>query len=434
MDGVRRIGRVIFDFINSSNGAGMKILLAHKFFHVTGGAEVFFFEVARVLKQHGHEVIFFSTKSDKNQKSDFDDYFVDPPNYLTGTIYSKLQNLNKVVYSREAKEKFAALLRKTKPDLVHVFAMHVHLSPSILVAAYEAKIPVVVSCNDYKHICPNYKLYHHSNICFDCKGGAFYSAVLNKCCKDSRSFSLASAVEAYAHNYMGIYRKYVSMYLFSSDFMANLTAEFWDFDFKWRKLINPFDSAKFDPDFNSGEYVLYFGRLVEEKGVDVLIRASKLTPDVKVKIVGDGPEEHALRSLVKELQVCNVEFLGPKWGKELDNLISRSRFVVVPSMWHENFPYVINQSFALGKPVIGSNRGGIPEMIDDGRTGLIFDPENHHELSEKINALWNSSDLVLSMGKNAKQFVDETFNDRRFYHTLMGIYKEIVDESSRAGR
>lgn len=406
----------------------MRILLAHKYFQLNGGADVFFFETERVLKENGHEVVHFSTVAPNNRPSPYSEYFVEPPEYNSGTVINKIKGLGRVIYSLDAKEKFAKLLADTKPDLVHVFAVHVHMSPSILVAAHEAGVPVVMSCNDYKHICPNYKLYHHGHICSDCKGGHFYKAIVNRCCKDSTSFSIASSLEAYVHNFLGIYNKYVHTYLFASDFMALETERFWgEGSFRWDKLRNPFDSGKYKLSEDYDDYALFFGRFVEEKGVDVLLRAAANAPNVTIRIVGDGPEEASLRGLAEELRLSNIEFMGPLWGDALENVLTKARFVVVPSVWHENFPYVINQSFAYGKPVIGSDRGGIPELVLHGERGLVFAADSEIALAEAMCKLWDCPEMALEMGRNAKAYVDKEFNDQNFYEQIIRIYKGVLD-------
>lgn len=413
----------------------MKILFAHKYFKLSGGAEVFFFEAERVLKEHGHEIVHFSTAACDNQYSPYADYFVDPPEYSSGSLLRKVAGIGRMIYSLDAKVKFAGLLADTKPDLVHVFAIHVHLTPSILVAAHEAGVPVVMSCNDYKHICPNYKLYHHGRICTDCRGGHFYKTIVNRCCKNSLVFSVASSLEAYIHNALGVYQKYVHTYLFASDFMAHETEKFWGVGaLRWDKLPNPFNSGKYQISEIYDDYALFFGRFVEEKGVDILIRAAAHAPDVKIKIIGDGQEELSLRKLVDQLNLHNVEFLGALWGDELDAILKRARFVVVPSLWHENFPYVINQAFAFGKAVIGANRGGIPELVAHGERGLIYKANDEIALAAAMQELWQTPDKAVSMGRKAKAYVDREFNDRHFYEKIITIYQGVLDACASTRR
>ena len=170
-------------------------------------------------------------------------------------------------------------------------------------------------CNDYKHVCPNYGLPHHVHICTDCNGGRFYMAVANRCCKNSLTFSVASALEAYVHDLMGVYN-YVDTFLFSSNFIAHETEAFWGSrSFRWKRLPNPFDSTKFPLEEGYDDYALFFGRLSEEKGVDVLLEAARLAPEVRVRVVGDGPEAESLRSEAINLDLTNVRVpragLGP---------------------------------------------------------------------------------------------------------------------------
>jgi glycosyltransferase involved in cell wall biosynthesis len=234
-------------------------------------------------------------------------------------------------------------------------------------------------------------------------------------------------MEAYMHNLMNIYRKNVHTFLFASEFMAHKTEEFWGKEaFRWRKLRNPFDSTKFKATYSPDGSVLFFGRLIDEKGVDILIRAASILPDVSFRIVGDGPDMKNLKQLAKKLDLGNVEFVGAKWGDEMDAELEACRFVVVPSLWYENFPYVINQSFAFGKPVIGSNRGGIPELIQHGERGLIYRATDPQALAKVVDTLWNEPELVEAMGRNAKELSDHEFNDENLYRTLEGIYSEVL--------
>jgi Glycosyltransferase len=412
----------------------MRVLLAHKFFETRGGGEVFFLETGRVLEHSGHEVAYFATSTDLSKADGSHTFLVPPPEYENGNPIRQVSQIGRVVYSRSVKERFTQAIRTFKPDLVHVFSINVHLTPSILAAAHEAGVPIVMSCNDYKHICPNYKLYHHGRICTDCMGGKFYMAAVNRCCKGSFTHSVASGLEAYVHAALGVY-DYVHTFLFASEFMAHETEEFWSsHPFRWRRLRNPFDSTRFPLERAYADYALFVGRLIEEKGVDILLEAARMAPSVQVKIVGDGPEEGALKARAAELGLTNVEFVGPLWGAELDGLLSKARFTVVPSLWHENFPYVIIQAFAFGKPVIASNRGGIPELVDHGKTGLLYDSVDPAALADAMQSLWDDPDRTVSLGQAAKDYSDAEFNDERFLQNLLGIYREVLDAGVSARR
>jgi len=402
----------------------LKILLVHKFHRLTGGAELFYFEVARVLKENGHKVAFFTTYDDDNASTGDPVYSVPAPDYASDGLFKKLIGSIDIFFSGSKKRKMLEAIDEFKPDVVHAFAVHVHLTPSVLEAAKERNVPVIMSCNDYKHICPNYKLFDGDKLCEACKGERFYNAVIKKCCKDSLIFSTASMVESYVHKYKGIYESCVDKYLFASQFMLNKTKEFWaDKDVNYGVLQNPFDSGDYQPKY-SGDYALYFGRIISEKGVDRILDAAKQS-DVLIKIVGDGPDLELLRSRCKNEGINNIEFVGAKWGEELKAILLNAKFVIIPSLWHENFPYVIFQSFACGKPVIGSDRGGIPELIGDDK-GIVFDPNNAASLVHAVNELWSNDSKCAEMGELARTYIESNFTDDIFYKNIMDNYKSII--------
>jgi len=405
----------------------MRILLANNNYIISGGAEVFYHEVGRILEKCGNAVAFFSAKDVSTNDIEWGTYFPRVADYSSGSIISRTVAFPSMIFNRQAKERMALMIRDFKPDIIHCFAIYVKLTASILAAAREAEVPVVMSCNDYKHICPNYKLYHHGHVCEACKGGRYYQAVINRCCHGSLIYSMASSVEAYTHDMLDIYRKNVNTFLFASKFMAHKTEEFWAPDsFRWRMLINPFNALKFEYSQTSEDYILYFGRLIDEKGVNVLLDAIALLPDIKLIVVGDGPDYALLERQAMALGLNRVSFVGPKWGAELDDILRRCLFVVVPSLWHENFPYVILQSFAFGKPVVGSKRGGIPELVSHGERGLVYEATDPIELAKCILQLWDNKLATIEMGHAAKSYVDETFNEEAFYRTLMDIYSEAL--------
>ena len=404
----------------------MRIILCHNNYKVSGGAEVFYHEVGRVLTAQGHQVAFFSAMNDFVD-SPWSDYFPEVASYNAEGMLNKVINFPRMVYNRNAKRAMARLIADFKPDVVHAFAIYVQLTPAVLDAAREAGVPVVMSCNDYKHICPNYKLYHHGKLCEECQGGKFYRAVVNRCCHDSIAYSVASSVEAYAHKLMNIYRKNVHTFLFASEFMAHKTEEFWGAaTFRWRMLRNPFDTDKHLLHGDSGEYLLYFGRIIDEKGVDVLIQAAALAPELSLVIVGDGPEKKTLETTAMSLGIRNVQFVGSKWGDDLNDYLRNCRGVIVPSLWHENFPYVILQAFAAGKPVIGSNRGGIPELVQNGKHGLIYEANEPDALAAAMRTLMSNADMAQQMGERARRYVVAEFNDDAFYGQLMKVYQEVL--------
>ncbi len=394
----------------------MKVIIAHNNYQTTGGAEVFFHETARVLKKNGHEVALFCSYSD-NVNSKWKKYFPKNINY-TGSKIDAIFHFNEMVYSQKTKESFKRLIKDFKPDIVHVFGIYIKLTPSFLDICRHKNIPVVMSCNDYKHITPNYKLYPSNQ-----QERFKRRPSLNK----NLLYDVGNYIEFMFHKFLDIYRKNINTFLFASNFMAKETEKYWGKEtFKWDILKNPFNSNDFKISTIQEDYYLFFGRLSEEKGVDILIKAAAKNKECKLKIIGDGPEKNRLIKLAKKLKADNVDFCGPLWGNDLKEILSKSRFVVVPSLWHENFPYVILQSFALGKPVIGSSVGGIPELIQENYNGYLYENDDIIDLASKIKFLWENNSIAVKMGSNAKIFSDKNFNDENFYKNLIKIYKRTL--------
>lgn len=403
----------------------IRVLLAHNYYSVTGGAEVFFHEVGRILEGEGHDVAKFCC-AEEGGGSRYAREFPEVEHYANGSFLEKIRRVPSIIYNSDARAKFEKVISDFRPDVIHCFAIYGRLTPSILDAAKSASVPIVLSCNDYKHICPNYKLFHHGQVCMDCRGGKFYNAVKNQCCHNNLAVSAVSALEAYVHEQMDIWRKNVDRFLFASHFMEEITHDFWG---KGRVrtdiLRNPFDARKYYVTPQVGGSILYFGRLIEEKGVNVLLDAARKCPDVSVVIVGDGPERTQVEAVAGHLP--NVRFVGPAWGEDLKRHLRDARAVVVPSLWHENFPYVILQAFAAGKPVIGSRRGGIPELLQAGPHGWLFEPTRVAELAAIMQqAAQLPEEEILSMGAQAQRYVSETFSDDAIYASLKRIYGEVL--------
>lgn len=413
----------------------MKILLVHKFWRKVGGAEVYFQDVARILRKEGHDVKIYST--DYNAEGSQDVFPKDEnvifgyaADYLQGSLLSKIRNVPEVIYSKKNKEHFRTVLKSFQPDIVHVFAIYITITPSILDACREENTPVVMSCNDYKHICPNYRLFHHGKICNDCKGGKFYKAVLNNCCKHSLAVSLISAAEAYVHDFKDVWKKNVHTFLFESKFMMDKTEEFWgSAAARLSFLGKPFNATLHQPLYSDKNYLLYIGRLSDEKGVDILVKAMKQVPEAKLLIAGDGNYRPEIEQVIESERINNVSLLGSKWGSDLEELLLNCRFVVVPSLWYENFPYVMMEAYSRGKAVIGSDMGGIPEYIEEGKTGFVFPSRDPASLAQHISDLWNNPEKARQMGKNAKEFADREFNDQSFYLRLSAIYQKATGKS-----
>jgi glycosyltransferase involved in cell wall biosynthesis len=196
-----------------------------------------------------------------------------------------------------------------------------------------------------------------------------------------------------------------------------------------RKVVlvrNFIDASKYRPDYSGGDYIVYFGRLSEEKGLTTLLKAMELRRDIRLIIIGTGPEEVRLQKAAVDAKLNNVEFLGFRSGDELHTLIKASRFTITPSEWYENCPMSILEANALGKPVVGARVGGIPELIREGVDGVTFDMGDSVVLAEAIGRLWDNPKVTSEMGYAAREKIEKEFNADQHYEAMMKVYDSAI--------
>ena len=398
----------------------MKILFINKFFYLNGGSERVFFQERDFLRQEGHTVIDFSMKDERNLPSPYADYFVANIDYHETKKYlSKLKQGISFIHSNLAVDNIERLIIDTKPNIAHLHNIYHQLTPSIIPILKKHGAKILLTLHDYKLICPSYLALKNEVICDECQGKFFWKPFTSNC-QNSRLKGFLLSIEAIWHKWRKSY-DYVDCFLSPSQFLADLTKERLPRN-KLKILRNGIDAAKYQSNYEDEGYALYFGRLSEEKGIKTLLKAHRsLIENVPLKIVGTGPlEEELMLSYPKAL------FLGYKSGKDLNELIANAAFVVVPSEWYENCSMVVLEAMAMGKPVIGSCIGGIPEQIEDGKTGFLFEMGKIDELSDKMTVLWSDKKLRAEMGKAAREKVEKEFSLQKHCADLMEIYNQLL--------
>jgi glycosyltransferase involved in cell wall biosynthesis len=398
------------------------LLSINNYYYRRGGAEVVFLEQNKIFKQLGWTVTPFSMKHAKNETSEWQHYFADEIEY--GMHYgwrNNLKNALKIIYSWEAKNKLQSLIDTVRPDIAHLHNIYHHLSPSILPVLKKNGVPTVMTLHDLKLLCPAYSMLNTQGICEQCKGGHIYNIVLNKCMKQSLPLSTLIFSESLVHRMSNIYQKNIDMFILPSKFYLN---KFIEWGWAPNRLIhipNFVDTDTLQPHYQPGKYFVYFGRLSKEKGVKTLIQAAN-EANVALKIIGSGPLEEELKILASSLN-ANVTFLGYQSGKALHDTIRNAKAVVLPSEWYENAPLSVMEAYALGKPVIGANIGGIPELIKEGETGVTFESANVVSLSNAL-ADFNhmTNDAVIAMGEIAREWVENEYTIEKYSKRLQNLY------------
>lgn len=402
----------------------MKILLANKYFYPKGGSETVFFHERDFLIRQGHQVIDFSMKHPQNVPSQYADHFIQHTDYAldlnTAGFLEKLTLAVNFVHNRRAIASLRHLIETEKPDIAHLHNIYHQLTPAIIPLLKEYHVKVLLTLHDAKLICPSYLMFARDRICEKCQGRAFYK-IFQANCQQRRSRRFLLAVEAYWHKWRQSY-ELVDLFLSPSQFLAEMMERYRLPQEKIVVLKNGVAPELYSSATNDDGYALYFGRLSKEKGVETLLQAHELTQErFPLKIVGAGPLEAKLRKRFKR-----ASFLGYRTGAELMQFVANAAFVVAPSEWYENCSLSILEAMASGKPVIGSKIGGIPEQIDDGVSGLLFEKGNVEELAGKMTFLAENSEIRKQMGRRARQKLEQEYRLETHHANLLNIYKRTL--------
>ena len=398
----------------------MKILLANKYFYLNGGSETVFFQERDFLIRSGHEVVDFSMHNERNNLSHYSSYFVGSRDYHRESGWlQRLKSATSLIHSFEAVKNISRLIETEKPDIVHCHNIYHQLTPSIIGAANKLGVPVVLTLHDYKPVCPTYLRLREGNVCSECLNGNFRNVVKHRCAEGSYFKSTLLYAEASVQRVLGNYEK-VSKVIAPSQFMADSVEKRFSNE-KITVIHNGIDLNSIKPSNQDSSYALFLGRLSKEKGLASLIEAyKKHNLNFPLKVCGEGPLD--ISSLKP---TANIEFLGYQSGKNLKSIIDNASFVIVPSEWYENCPMSILEAMAYSKAVIAAKIGGIPELISDKESGLLFESGNITELAECIQKLALDKQLRLKMGINGRRSVESKFSLETHNSKLLNVYNEL---------
>jgi len=370
-----------------------KLLLINKFYHdvgPAGGVGRYLVQEEQDLAAAGWDVIPFAMADPDARPSPWSGHFVRARDYSRPRLRGGgLGDAASLLWNREAARRVDDLIRASRPDVAHLHNIYHHLSPSILPVLRRHRVPVVMTLHDLRLLCPAIHMLRGGEVCERCKGGRFHEAVRGRCVKDSRGASLLAAVETAHQRWRRLYEDNVDVFLCPSRFYLEKYAE-WGFPrAKLRHLMNFVDLQAWRPESlpaaPARDAYLYFGRISQEKGLRHVLEAQRLweqghrdgaiaEPPLELLIAGSGPCDGNLRARAAQLGLKTARILGPLDGPALRQALARSRFSVLPSVWYENGPMAALESLAAGVPVAGSGIGGIPELVQDGVTGVIVPP------------------------------------------------------------
>lgn len=414
----------------------MRIMLAHKFMFRGGGTSTYLFGLIDQLEARGHEWVPFTVAYEQTAVTRCAERYVSPPlgpgesHYrdMRLTPLSMLKLLGRATYSVEARYKASALIEETQPEIAYVHNVYNYMSPSLLDACRDADLPVVMRVPDYNLICPELHFLRHGEVCTECLRGGPWHALKYRCLKGSLPATAARVASMYVHEWLDIYHG-VRLMITPSAFMRSKLIEA-GYDAERVVHLPSFFTGAIGAGNGAPEddYVLYFGRVAPEKGIDTLIRAlSLLDHPPRLLIAGgtvDDTQEH-LKELSSRLGLDCVEFLGHQDREALDDLIRRCMFTIVPSRWYDNCPMSILESFAHGKPVVASAIGGIPEQVADG-CGALFAPDEPEALAAAMGPLLSDARLRRSMGRTALRRLEHDFSPEAHCDRLLELFEGLI--------
>lgn len=397
----------------------MKILLVNKFLYPKGGSETYIFNLGNVLSSNGHTVEYFGLQNEKNTVGNSVDSYVSDIDFSLGTK-KNLRAPFRIIYSSEARRKIRAVLERFQPDVVHLNNIQFHLTPSIILETekYRRKsgrnIKIIYTAHDFQLVCPSHGMFDSDmKICTKCLDGNYLHCVKSKCMKKSLAKSVLAAADAFFWKTGKAY-DFIDKIICPSDFLKSMLDTQERFKMKTTAIHNfveP-DSAVYDKE----DYILQFGHLSKDKGTLTVLEAAKRMPEKRFVFAGFGEAENAIA------QVPNAEYVGFKTGDELKALIGKAACSICSSEIFENCPFSVIESQIYGTPVIGSELGGIPELIRENETGLIFEAGNADELVKKLRFLLETEGKLEEYTENCKKAQFETAET--YYEKIMQIYGE----------
>ena len=381
----------------------MRILIAHNFYQHLGGEDVIFDAEAKLLESRGHEVVRYTVHNDQVK------------------TMGKAALLAATFWNRKAAGEIGRIVAERKIDVAHFHNTLPLISPAAYSAARNAGAAVVQTLHNYRLLCANALLLRDGRACNDCVGKALpLNGIVHRCYRGSVAASATVALMVAAHRLLGTWKNQVDLFIATSQFSV-------------RKFIEaglPADRVVFKPNFvecdpgqeaGAGGFALFVGRLSPEKGLDTLIDAwSRLKNPPKLKIIGDGPMADLIAN------APGVEWLGRQPAQVVYDTIGQASLLVLPSRCYETFGRVVAEAFAKGTPVIVSEGGAMAEMVDSGRTGMLFKPGDAQDLVRAVEAMFSDPSRLAAMRSEAHQQYLKLYTAESNYDQLVSLYNQAL--------
>lgn len=382
--------------------APLRIVIAHCRYQQRGGEDAVADAEAELLERNGHVV----------HRLVRDNREIDTTNRVVLAA--------ETLWSRRTEGDVERLLKSFRPDVIHVHNTFPLLSPSLYWAAARGGVPVVQTLHNFRLLCAQAMLLKDGAVCEQCVGHIPWRGVVNKCYRGSAVQSAILVGNLALHRMLGTYRNKITRYIALNEFCR---CKFIEGGLPAQRIAVKANFVDI-PAVTNGprQGGLFVGRLSKEKGTDVLMGALARLDGHTIDVVGTGPEQASLEGKP------GIRLLGWQEQDVIHAAMRRASYLVMPSIWYENFPRTLVEAFACGLPVIASRLGAMAELIEDGRTGLLFDPGSSADLAQRLSWAASHPDEMRRMGENARREYDEKYTPSRNYQQLLNIYSDVVDE------
>ena len=371
----------------------MKVLMIERYLFPFGGVQTYMLAVADWLQKSGHEVEFFGMYHEKNTVGNSAGQYTRTMDFHNNSL-SRFTYPFTIIYSSSARRKLSKVIDTFKPDIVHLHGFNFQLTPSVIYEVKKHGLPLIATVHDAQIACPCHRLYieHHGKPCTACISGNYMNCMLHRCTSGSLVKSTLATMESYLYHWLKTYHM-IDCFILPSQFMYHIMKTNGMDDGKMIHIQNfsRMNKPKRLKERTNERFVLYFGRLCREKGIETFVKVCRQMTNVTFKIAGCGPLESAFEGLP------NVQMLGFMQGSELEDTIQAAALTIYPSEWYENCPMSVLESQMLGTPVVGARIGGIPELIEEGKSGLLFESGNADDLKQAIEKLLANDVLLKKM-------------------------------------
>mgnify|MGYP001807286753 CR=1 FL=1 len=402
-----------------------RLLNINAYHYRRGGSDAAYLEHGALFEAAGWQSGWFAMHHPMNEATPWSHYFVDE--IELGHRYSlarKLAIAGQVIHAPAHRRSMARLLDDFPADVAHVHLIQHHIAPTILTELKRRRVPIVHTAHSLKLLCPSQRMHDGQAICERCRPHAVWHCAARRCMHGSLPLSLLVTAESAAHRITGAYREAIDRVVCPSRFYLEKHVEWgWPRE-KLVYIPNDFTVPPLREVPAPGDYLCYFGRLSFEKGLATLIRAVAMA-GMPLALVGEGPQEQALRVLAAEVGV-RVTFHGRLSGEALFQVVRGARACVLPSEWYENAPKSVLEAFGLGKTVVGADIGGISELIVPGQTGWLFESGSVAALATTLARVRDTPDEVLvQMGGDAAAFARRAFSTDLYLRRMRALYAEL---------